>query len=78
MVELAVRDGGPGIADDDLPYVFERFFRGDPSRQRASGTSGLGLSIVRALADAHGGSAGVANVAPDGARFWVRLPAIRE
>jgi two-component system, OmpR family, sensor kinase len=72
---VAVRDDGPGIDPDDLPDVFERFFRADSSRQRASGTSGLGLSIVKALAEAQGGAAGAENASPQGARFWVRLPA---
>ena len=74
-VELAVRDDGPGIPAEDVPRVFERFYRVDTSRDRASGTSGLGLSIVRALAVAQGGQAGAENVQPHGARFWVRLPA---
>ena len=76
-VELVVRDNGPGIPADDLAQVFERFYRADPSRQRASGTSGLGLSIVRALADAQGGSVGVGNAEPHGARFWIWLPGAR-
>ena len=76
IVELVVRDSGPGIPLADLPHVFERFYRGDPSRQRASGTSGLGLSIVQALADAQGASVGVENSAPHGARFWLRLSAV--
>jgi len=70
---LAVRDSGPGIPVDDLPYVFDRFYRADPSRQRSSGSSGLGLAIVRALADAQGGSVGVENVEPHGARFQLSL-----
>jgi len=73
-VVLAVSDDGPGIRDDDLPYVFERFYRADPSRQRASGTSGLGLSIVRALVTAQDGSVEVVNLEPHGARFSVLLP----
>ena len=74
-VELAVRDDGPGIPAEDLPNVFERFYRADPSRQRASGTSGLGLSIVRALAEAQHGRVGVERVQPHGSRFWMRMPA---
>jgi signal transduction histidine kinase len=74
QVRLAVRDSGPGVPAADLPHVFERFYRADPSRQRSSGTSGLGLAIVRALADAQGGSVGVENVEPGGARFWLQLP----
>jgi signal transduction histidine kinase len=77
MVELAVRDDGPGISDEDLPHVFERFYRADTSPQRAPGTSGLGLSIVRALAGAQGGTAEVMNVEPHGARFVLRLPTAR-
>jgi signal transduction histidine kinase len=75
IVELAVRDDGAGIRPDDLPHVFERFYRADQSLQRAAGTSGLGLSIVRALATAQGGTAVVENVEPHGARFVLRLPA---
>ena len=74
QVCLAVRDSGPGVAAEDLPHLFERFYRADPSRQRSSGTSGLGLAIVHALADAQGGRVGVENVEPRGARFWLRLP----
>jgi two-component system OmpR family sensor kinase len=70
-----VRDTGPGLADEDLAHVFERFYRSGAARGRASGTSGLGLSIVRALAIAQGGSVGVENVHPHGARFWFSLPA---
>lgn len=73
-VWLDVRDNGPGIPAEDLPHLFERFYRADPSRQRASGTSGLGLAIVRALADAQAGSVGAENIEPHGARFWLRLP----
>ncbi len=73
-VRLAVRDTGPGIPAADLPHLFERFYRADPSRQRASGSSGLGLAIVRALADAQGGSVGAENVEPHGACFWLQLP----
>ena len=73
-VTLSVRDSGPGIEPADLPHLFDRFYRADPSRDRASGTSGLGLAIVRALATAQGGSVGVENVPGGGARFRVRLP----
>lgn len=75
-VELAVRDDGPGIPPADLPHVFERFYRVEPANGRAPGTSGLGLSIVRALAVAQGGSATVSNVEPHGARFLVVLPLV--
>jgi signal transduction histidine kinase len=58
-IEIAVADSGEGIAPDDLPHVFERFFRGDRSRSRASGGAGLGLAIARGLVQAHGGRAAV-------------------
>jgi signal transduction histidine kinase len=54
-VRVAVRDSGSGILPGDLPFVFERFYRADPSRARHSGGSGLGLAIVRQLVEAHGG-----------------------
>jgi len=73
-VELEVRDDGPGISPEDLPNVFERFYRVEPSSGRAPGSSGLGLSIVQALAFAHGGSAAVSGVEPHGACFVIALP----
>jgi two-component system sensor histidine kinase BaeS len=53
---IAVVDTGEGIDRDDLPHVFERFFRADRSRSRATGGSGLGLAIARRLTEAHGGT----------------------
>jgi len=63
--ELSVRDHGPGFDEDDLPHVFERFYRSDNAR--AMPGSGLGLSIVRQAAEAHGGTAEVANAPGEGA-----------
>jgi two-component system OmpR family sensor kinase len=74
VVTLDVTDEGPGIAADDLPRVFERFYRADPSRSRASGGSGLGLSIVASIAEAHGGTATVASEPGRGATFRLTLP----
>ncbi len=54
-VVVAVADNGPGVPPKDLPHLFERFWRRDPSRQRATGGSGLGLSIARHIVEAHGG-----------------------
>lgn len=71
-VELHVLDHGRGFDADFLPRAFERFARADAAR--GEGGSGLGLSIVRAIAEAHGGSAGAANRAGGGADVWVSLP----
>ncbi|MEU6394565.1 HAMP domain-containing sensor histidine kinase [Streptomyces sp. NPDC046939] len=72
LVEVA--DTGSGIAAADLPYVFDRFWRADKSRNRRTGGSGLGLSIVRKLAQAHGGSATAASTEGEGSVFTLRLP----
>lgn len=74
-VALVVDDEGPGIAPEHLPRVFERFYKGDPSR--ASEGVGLGLAIVKHLARAHGGSVAAENRPEGGARFTVRLPAAK-
>jgi two-component system OmpR family sensor kinase len=73
-VLLAVADRGPGLSEDDRAQVFERFYRADPSRTRAGGGSGLGLSIVAALVAAHGGRVGVQSAPGEGSRFLVELP----
>lgn len=54
---LSVEDEGPGISEEVAAHIFEAFRRGDPSRSRKSGGSGLGLAVVKAIAEAHGGSA---------------------
>ena len=71
---IAVRDHGPGIAPDDLPHLFEPFFRGERSRNRDTGGIGLGLSSVRGVARAHGGDATIANHPEGGAIARVTLP----
>lgn len=72
-VLITVKDTGPGIRESDLPYIFERFYRGDKSRNRRSGGSGLGLAIVSKLVQAHGGRISAAN--EGGAVFRVTLSA---
>ena len=73
-VHLFVRDTGAGIAPEDLPYVFERFYRGDEARQQEDGASGLGLAIARSLVEAHGGSIAVESVLGQGTRFTIAIP----
>jgi two-component system OmpR family sensor kinase len=73
-VELHVLDQGKGFQPEFLPSAFERFARADAARSR--GGSGLGLSIVRVIAEAHGGNAYAANRAQGGADVWVTLPAL--
>ena len=77
IVRLAVEDTGAGIPPESLPRIFERFYQADPSRSRGTGTSGLGLSIVQALAEAHGWRVGAENRIEGGARLWLELPAVR-
>jgi signal transduction histidine kinase len=75
-VEITVSDNGEGIDPEHLSHLFERFYRADPARSRAHGGSGIGLTISRALAEAHGG--GISASSPgrgQGASFTVRLPA---
>ena len=74
-VEISVSDTGPGIAPDDLPRLFDRFYRADPSRSRSTGGSGLGLTIARRLAEAHGGTIEAESALGQGSRFIIRLPA---
>jgi len=74
MVRVAVADSGPGIQSEDLARVFDRFFRADPSRARATGGVGLGLTIAKQLVEVHGGTIHVESIAPTGARFVFELP----
>jgi len=72
-VEISVSDTGPGIKPEDLPHLFERFYRADPARGRSAG-SGLGLAIVKQWVRAHEGTIEVENRKSGGARFVIRLP----
>ncbi|MBK8023504.1 MAG: HAMP domain-containing histidine kinase [Chloroflexi bacterium] len=73
-VKLSVSDSGPGIPPEEIPHLFERFWRSDKSRSRTSGGSGLGLAIVRQLAELHGGTVQVESKLGQGARFTLCLP----
>jgi signal transduction histidine kinase len=74
LVEVIVEDTGPGIPAEDLPHVFERFYRGDASRARDGGGAGLGLAIVRELIEAMGGTVSVHSTPGEGSRFSFTLP----
>jgi two-component system sensor histidine kinase BaeS len=73
-VEVAVTDTGEGIPAEDLPNIFERFYRVDKSRARATGGSGLGLTIAKRLVEAHGGTIEAQSEPGKGSRFTFMLP----
>ncbi len=73
-VEISVSDHGAGIAADQLPRLFERFYRVDKARSRQLGGTGLGLAIVKHIAEAHGGSVSVESAPGKGSVFTIRLP----
>jgi signal transduction histidine kinase len=73
-VAITVRDTGVGIAPEDLPHVFDRFYRVERSRNRGSGGAGLGLTIARQLIDSMGGTIAVESAIDEGTTFTIRLP----
>ncbi len=73
-VRVEVRDTGEGIAAEELPHVFERFYRGKGARSRATGGTGLGLAIARSIVEAHGGTMGVESSPGQGSCFYFTLP----
>ena len=75
-VRLRISDTGPGIPEEHLPFIFERFYRADPSRTRKTGGAGLGLAIVQQLVEAHGGAVNARNLPAGGAEFTVVIPAL--
>jgi len=74
MVTFSVSDSGPGIPQDELSRVFERFYRGDPARHRADGGTGLGLAIARSIVEMHGGRIWAESTPDSGATFMFELP----
>jgi signal transduction histidine kinase len=72
-VNFYVENSGPGIEAKDLPFVFERFYRGEKSRSRDYGGTGIGLAVVKEIVEAHGGKTGVESM-PGKTRFWFSIP----
>ena len=72
---LSVEDDGPGIAEDRIADMLEPFTRGDASRNRSTGGAGLGLTLARAIAEAHGGSLTLSNRSEGGLNAEIRIPA---
>jgi signal transduction histidine kinase len=74
QVQISVSDSGPGIPMEDLSHIFERFYRGEKSRNRQTGGAGLGLAIARGIVEAHGGQISVESSSDQGTKFWFILP----
>lgn len=74
--EISVTDNGPGIPDEDLPYIFERFYRADKSRNKLTGGSGIGLTICKSIVLAHGGSINLHSNISKGTKFTFTIPKI--
>lgn len=73
-VKLRIKDNGIGIPEDELPFIFERFYRADKSRNRMTGGSGIGLAIVKSIVTAHGGSVEGESRSNEGSCFTIMLP----
>ncbi|MGD0753318.1 MAG: ATP-binding protein [Anaerolineales bacterium] len=73
-LELRVQDSGPGIEENEIDLVFERFYRSDPSRQRNAGGSGLGLAIAKSIVEKHGGSIWAESKPGEGTTIVIHLP----
>jgi len=77
-VQVDITDTGEGIGSEDLPHIFERFYRGEKSRSRTTGGAGLGLAIAKGIVEAHGGTISVQSQVGRGAQFTFTLPQARQ
>ena len=75
-IQLKVQDSGPGMSAEDLAHVFDRFYRGDKSRQRHEGGSGLGLAIAKSIVGGHNGRIWAESAPGQGATFIIELPLV--
>jgi signal transduction histidine kinase len=77
-IEFAVSDNGPGLGEEELDHVFDRFWRAQSGETQAVGGTGLGLAIAKSLVDLHGGAISVDSVAGEGATFRFVLPIAKD
>ncbi len=73
---IHIRDSGIGISKEHLPYIFQRFYRADESRTRATGGAGIGLTISKAIIEAHGGNIKVKSEVNEGTEFIIEIPKV--
>lgn len=73
-IRVVIQDDGEGISSEDMPYIFDRFYRGEKSRSREYGGTGLGLAICKQIVEAHGGTIGVYGEPKQGTKFYFTLP----
>ena len=76
MLKISIKDNGIGVSAEDLPYIFERFYRADKSRSRLTGGSGIGLTITKSIVDAHRGKIDITSKISEGTEICVYLPKV--